>query len=134
MQFDESFSYTVLFCRIFNRNWNAKLDLKRAAEAEHEKAVKAKAAEELANWTQQREIRLKLKKEKNRTEEQVLVETLASEADSPNVWERANKLIDATTTDAAESGKADTGRMKKLFIQLKSEPLEKTRAQAALKV
>ncbi len=115
---------------MFNRAWNAKLDIKRTHELEHEKSVKAKAVEDLTIWTQQREIRLKAKKEKNRSEEQVLLETLESEADGSNTWERVTKLIDANTGDSAETDKADVGRMRKLFIQLKSEPLEKTRAQA----
>jgi hypothetical protein len=48
--------------RAFNKTWNLKLEVKRAAEAEAEKAVKAKAAEDMANWTAQREIRLHAKK------------------------------------------------------------------------
>ncbi len=119
-----------MFASVFNRAWNAKLDLKRAAEAEHTAAVKAKATEDLASWNAQRDIRLNLKKEQNRSEEQVLLEALESEADGGNTWERVTKLIDVTAEPAAESGKADVGRMKKLFIQLKGEPLEKTRAQA----
>ena len=106
------------------------MDIKRSHESDHEKSTKAQALEDLANWTQQRSIRLKAKKEKNRSEEQVLLETLESEADGTNTWERVTKLIDANTGDSAETDKADTGRMRKLFIQLKSEPLEKTRAHA----
>lgn len=102
--------------------------MKRAQEVEHEKTVKVQATEELANWKQQREIRLKARKEKNRSEEQVLLETLESEADGSNTWDRVTKLIDANQGDAAPADKADVGRMRKLFIQLKGEPLDKTRA------
>ena len=120
----------VFILSVFNRAWNIKLDAKRAQEAEHEKSVKAAAAEELASWTQLREVRLKLKKEKNRTEEQVLLETIESEADGANTWERITKLVDAGAGDTgAETGKADVGRMRKLFIQLKGEPLDKSRSQ-----
>ena len=46
----------------FNKQWQVTLDAKRAAEMEAEKAVKAKAAEEMANWHAQRDIRLRAKK------------------------------------------------------------------------
>jgi hypothetical protein len=72
---------------------------------------------------------LKAKKEQNRSEEQVFLETLEVDADGGNTWERVTKLIDANAGDSGDSDKADTARMRKLFIQLKSEPLEKTRAQ-----
>jgi predicted XRE-type DNA-binding protein len=48
--------------RAFNKVWNAKLDAKRIVEAEAERAVKAKAAEDMSNWTAQRDIRLHTKK------------------------------------------------------------------------
>ena len=105
------------------------MDAKRAAETQHDTEVKTKATEELANWTTQRKIRLEAKKEKNRSEEQILLETLESEADGGNSWERATKLIDISSGDVANNGKADVSRMKKLFIQLKSDSLDKTRAQ-----
>ena len=79
----------------------------------------------MANWHAQRDVRLNAKKEKNRSEEQVLLEAIESDADGANVWERVTKLIDQTTE--AEAGKADVARMRKLFIQLKNEPLDKTR-------
>lgn len=108
--------------------------MKRTAEVEKEKENKAKAAEELASWNQQRDIRLKAKKEKNRSEEQVFLESLESEADGSNTWERVTKLVDTKTGESADTSKADVTRMKKIFIQLKSDPLEKTRTQAAVKV
>jgi len=80
------------------------------------------AADDLASWNSQRDIRLSAKKNANRQEEQVLLETLESEVDGANVWERVTKLIDANQDAAVESKKADTGRMRKLFIQLKNGP------------
>ena len=112
--------------RVFNRAWQAKLDQKRAAEAEAEQAVRTTAADELGNWNAQRDVRLNAKKDKNRSEEQVLLETLESEIDGGSTWDRVTKLIDSTA-EAADSGKVDVVRMRKLFIQLKNEPLEKTR-------
>jgi hypothetical protein len=92
--------------------------------------MKAKAAEDMANWVAQREIRMSAKKDKNRSEEQVLLEGIESDADGNNVWERVTKLIDQSAEP--ETGKADVTRMRKLFIQLKNEPLERTRAAAAV--
>ena len=90
--------------------------------------MKQKGSADLESWTQQREIRLNSKKESNRSEEQVLLETLESESDAANSWERVMKLIDASAE--ADGDKIDVSRMRKLFIQLKNEPIEKTRAQA----
>lgn len=113
---------------IFNKEWNATLEEKRAAEFEAEKEARATAEKELAEWNTQREIRLQAKKDSNRSEEQVTVEAVTSEVDAIKTWDRVAKLIDAgETTDAKGS---DTSRMRKLFIQLKNEPLETTRAAA----
>lgn len=105
------------------------MDAKRAAEFEHEKNARAKAREDLANWTQQREIRLAAKKDSNRTEEHATIEALNSETEVLKNWDRVSKLIDAGETTDSSKG-SDTSRMRKLFIQLKNEPLESTRAAA----
>jgi hypothetical protein len=112
--------------RKFNREWNIKLEQKRQAEFEQEKAVRAASEEDKNNWNAQREVKLKAKKDSNRSEEAVLKEQLESEADNLKTWERVSKLIDAGET--ADSKGSDTARMHKLFIQLKNEPLETTRA------
>lgn len=67
------------------------------------------------------------KKEVNRTEEQVLLEQQESDLDAGNVWDRVTKLIEASVDQPDDSNKADVSRMRKLFIQLKNEPLESTR-------
>jgi hypothetical protein len=72
---------------------------------------------------------LKAKKDKNRTEEQVFKEQIASDSDNSKIWEKVSKLIDAG--EGTDNKGTDTGRMRKLFIQLKSEPLEVTRAAGA---
>lgn len=105
-----------------------KLDTKRAAEYEFEKAARAKAQEELAAWKNQKEIRFNAKKDKNRSEQQVFVETVESEAENLKVWDRVGKLVDAN--DSGDRKGSDTTRMRKLFIHLKNEPLEVTRAAA----
>ena len=115
--------------RIFNREWNAKLEEKRAAEFEAMKQVRETAQNELDGWNQQRDLRLVAKKESNRTEEQVKVEQLTSEAEALKTWDRVSKLIDAG--EGSDAKGSDVSRMRKLFIQLKNEPLETTRAAAA---
>lgn len=112
----------------FNREWNAKLEKKREAEFEKEKAVRAASQEDSSNWNTQRDIKLKAKKDSNRSEEAALQEQIASESDNLKTWERVSKLIDAG--DATDTKGSDTTRMRKLFIQLKNEPLEVTRAAA----
>lgn len=55
----------------------------------------------------------------------MLLETFESETEMLKTWDRVSKLIDVT--EAADSKGSDTSRMRKLFIQLKNEPLESTR-------
>ena len=52
------------------------MDERRGNEAEVEKAHKSKAADDLQNWNMQRQARLNAKKEKNRSEEQVIDESM----------------------------------------------------------
>ena len=55
-------THLFLLTSAFNKIWNAKLEEKRAVEAQAEKAARAKAAEDMQNWTTQRDIRLHAKK------------------------------------------------------------------------
>lgn len=126
----ENLFYNLIYPRIFTREWTKKLEEKRASEFEYEKSVREKAADELASWKSQREIRLAAKKDSNRADEQSLVETLSSESQNLKPWDRITKLIDAGET--VEGKGSDTGRMRKLFIHLKNEPLESTRAASAI--
>jgi hypothetical protein len=88
-----------------------------------EKTQKSKASEELSTWQLQRSTRLNAKKEKNRSEEQVLLESLESEVEGANPWDRVTKLVDLSM-DTTEGKKSDISRMKKLLIQLKNEPIK----------
>ena len=47
-----------------------------------------------------------------------------------NTWDRVAKLIDAAN-DTTMAANADVTRMRKLFIQLKNEPLEHSRMASA---
>lgn len=93
--------------------------------------MRAASEEEKANWNTQRDIRLRAKKDSNRSEEQVLQEQLVSESENLKTWERVSKLIDAG--EVADNKGSDTSRMRKLFIQLKNEPLEVTRGAVEVK-
>jgi hypothetical protein len=110
------------FTRAFNNAWSIKLNALREKEQEMERTVRAAAAEDMAKWTQQREIRLKAKKEANRTEEQVFLESLRADP-TGNLWEQVVKLIPGDS-DADVKKSTNTGKMKSLFIQLKSDPVK----------
>jgi hypothetical protein len=105
---------------VFNRNWEEKLNAKRAEEIEKDEACAAKATEEWNNWSKQREIKCLSRKESNRQEQDVVLESVSASIDNGHPWERVMKLIDATT-EPSDGGKADVSRMRKLFIQLKNE-------------
>ena len=106
-----------------------KLESRLKSELRVAAAAKKKAASELAEWNAQRQVKLNSKKDKNRSEEQVMLEKVEYELESGNSWERVTKLIDQEVD--AEDNQSDTSRMRKLFIQLKNEPLETSRAQNA---
>jgi hypothetical protein len=106
----------------FNAAWKLKLEEKMQHEFEEEKKARAKAAEELATFHTQRNIKLTAKKESNRNGEAVFVDAIKADEQSANYWDRVTKLIDAGG-DSADPTKSDVGRMRKLFIQLKNEPM-----------
>jgi hypothetical protein len=114
---------------VFNRAWAEKLEQKRQEEAAHDQNARNQGVSDLNSWSAQRTARLAAKKDKNRSEEQVLLESIEYELESGNTWERVTKMIDSEPAASAESSISDTGRMRKLFIQLKNEPLETTRAK-----
>jgi hypothetical protein len=114
---------------VFNKQWMAKLEEKRALEYEFEKTARSEAVKEYETWNTQRDIRMQAKKESNRGEEEVVLEAIESEVEMLSTWDRVGKHIDAAI-DAKELSKgSDTSRMHKLFIQLKNEPLETTRGE-----
>jgi hypothetical protein len=110
----------------FNAEWTARLSEKREAEISHDAKIEEEANNDIENFNTQRETRLNAKKEVNRSEEQVYLEQQESELEG-NTWDRVTKLVEAGTDDS-ESDKSDVSRMRKLFIQLKNEPLESTRS------
>ena len=103
--------------------WNKLLEAKRAAELEEENKVKSTAATDLLNWNSQRDVRLASKKDSNRTAEQVFLETIESDIDGVNTWDRVIKLIETSQDAVAVDERVDISRMRKLFIHLKNEPI-----------
>ena len=103
--------------------WKIKLEEKRLVELEEEKKARAAAAAEIANFNSQREIKLSAKKESNRNEESLFIEATTTDLSSPHLWERVTKLVDINAGENADTSKSDTGRMRKLFIQLKVNPI-----------
>ena len=99
------------------------METKRTIELEEENKIKIAAANDLNEWNSQRDMRLASKKDSNRTAEQVFLETLESDIDGVNTWDRVTKLIEASQDSVANDEKTDTSRMRKLFIQLKNEPI-----------
>ena len=110
----------------FNAEWNAKLEAKLEAERAHDKKCEEEALADIENFNSQRGVRLNAKKEANRSEEQVFLEQQESEFEG-DTWDRVTKLIECSSEDA-DLEKSDVSRMRKLFIQLKNEPLEASRA------
>lgn len=86
------------------------------------KSQEATAAADLENWNTERDMRLQKKKENNRSEESVVIDTLAADASDKAAWGRVLKMVAASETPVA--GKSDTQRMHSLFIQLKNEPVQ----------
>ena len=103
--------------------WNKILEAKRAAELDEESKVKNTAASDLHNWNSQRDVRLASKKDSNRTAEQVFLETIESDIDGVNTWDRVTKLIEASQDAVATDERVDISRMRKLFIQLKNQAI-----------
>merc|ERR1719502_355478 len=108
---------------VFTEEWYRTLETKRTIELEEENKIKIAAANDLNEWNSQRDMRLASKKDSNRTAEQVFLETLESDIDGVNTWDRVTKLVEASQDAVANDEKADTSRMRKLFIQLKNEPI-----------
>ncbi|KAG9411630.1 hypothetical protein AC1031_017265 [Aphanomyces cochlioides] len=119
---------------------------------EHEKVgeenrVKAQAAMEQFKAERQRLREAKL--QANRTQEQATIEKLTADLTNDNPWERVVSLVELeslksknakrlaaeakargekTAENNVDLEEVDLSRMKQLFLQLKSEPLDSTRA------
>ncbi|TMW69656.1 hypothetical protein Poli38472_001812 [Pythium oligandrum] len=126
-----------------------------AAKAQEQEKVgvecKEKAKHDMEQFTAERSRIKESKQQSNRVQEQATLEKLALDLESENPWERVVSLVDLETNrkqklaalNAKKDGKnkeaeapkpvkkeeeEDVSRMRQLFVQLKADPLEKTRA------
>ncbi|ETV73437.1 hypothetical protein H257_11579 [Aphanomyces astaci] len=123
---------------------------------EHEKVGEENREKALAAMEQFKTERQRLRDSKvlaNRTQEQATVEKLTADLTNENPWERVVSLVELESQKsktakrlaveakargeavdnnkaAADADEVDLTRMKQLFLQLKAEPLDLTRAQA----
>ncbi|KDO21765.1 hypothetical protein SPRG_13179 [Saprolegnia parasitica CBS 223.65] len=120
---------------------------------EHAKVAeenRAKAFEVMEQFKAERERLREAKILANRTQEQAAVEKLEADMVSPNPWERVVTLVELESIKAKHAKRAaaearargdkpeekkhmdsedvDVTRMKQIFLQLKQEPLDATRA------
>lgn len=119
-------------------------------------ASKEKAKQDMDKFVAERSRIKESKQQSNRVAEQATLEKLAADLESENPWERVVSLVDLETNrkqklaalnasskkDAKNKAQEpepkstkkpedeeDLSRMRQLFVQLKTTPLEKTRSQ-----
>ncbi|RHY28410.1 hypothetical protein DYB32_008063 [Aphanomyces invadans] len=139
-----------------SREFQAEYERKIAETAlEHEKVGEENRVKALAAMEQFKTERQRLRDSKvqaNRTQEQATIEKLTADLTNDNPWERVVSLVELESHKsksakrlaveakargevdnnkaAADADEVDLTRMKQIFLQLKSEPLDLTRAQA----
>jgi hypothetical protein len=109
--------------------WEQELMAKNAEQEQTASANREQAAKDLEQFNAEKDTAREANQSKNRNEEQVLLEQLEADLDSDNPWERVVNLVDIEARD--NDDKSDVSRMRQLFIQLKTEPLEESRAKSA---
>ena len=78
----------------------------------------AEAKTQLAQLETERQTTFQGRMQANREKEQVKMEQMAAENESPNPWERVVSLVDLQADAVAAAG--DTSRMRQVFIQMKN--------------
>ncbi|KAJ1448860.1 hypothetical protein M885DRAFT_537636 [Pelagophyceae sp. CCMP2097] len=103
---------------------HAKCEADICARKDKEEEVKAtnvtKAKEALEKFAEDRQQKIHDNMQKNREEEQLLMEQLATDIESENPWERIVSLVDLQAGMSDEN--LDVSRMRQVFIQLKNSP------------
>jgi ElaB/YqjD/DUF883 family membrane-anchored ribosome-binding protein len=140
----------------FMREFEEKIAEKAADQEKVAIECKAKAESDMEQFLAERARLKESKQQANRVREQAALEKLAADLQSENPWERVVTLVDLEanrkqklaalnpkkdkkepepTPKPAAKKPADDGedisRMRQLFVQLKAEPLDKTRGIAA---
>ena len=78
----------------------------------------AEAKSALAQLETERQTQFQGRMQANREKEQVKMEQMAADNESPNPWERVVSLVDLQADAVAAAG--DTSRMRQVFIQMKN--------------
>jgi hypothetical protein len=110
-------------------SWEQELMAKNSEHESTAAANRATAQADLEAFNAEKNTAREANQSKNRNEEQVLLEQLEADLDSDNPWERVVNLVDIEARD--NDDKSDVSRMRQIFIQLKTEPLEESRAKSA---
>uniref|UniRef100_M4BJI6 Clathrin light chain n=1 Tax=Hyaloperonospora arabidopsidis (strain Emoy2) TaxID=559515 RepID=M4BJI6_HYAAE len=141
---------------VFMREYEQKIALKAQEQEQVAVECKAKAEEGMAQFVAERQRIKEAKMQANRVVEQAALEKMAADLESENPWERVVTLVDLemnrkkklealdTKKDSKEQDpklvavpakktsmdEEDVSRMRQMFVQLKTAPLEQTRANA----
>ncbi|CAI5740980.1 unnamed protein product [Hyaloperonospora brassicae] len=141
---------------VFMREYEQKIVLKAQEQEQVAVECKAKAEDDMAQFVAERQRIKEAKMQANRVFEQAALEKMAADLESENPWERVVTLVDLETNrkkrlaalDTNKDSKQqdpkhevvsatktsvdeeDVSRMRQLFVQLKTTPLEQTRANA----
>ncbi|KAF1327801.1 Clathrin light chain, partial [Globisporangium splendens] len=139
----------------FMREYEQKIAEKAVEQEKVAVESKEKAKQDMEKFAAERSRIKESKQQANRVHEQATLEKLAADLESENPWERVVSLVELEAnrkqklaalnakkdaknkeTEAPKAAKKDeeeedVSRMRQLFVQLKAEPLDKTRAIAS---
>ena len=107
------------FASSWSAQWSQTLSTRRANEEAAKSERLKEAAESVEKFEVQARATREAKMSKNRSEEQVKLESLEADLDSDNPWERVVKLVDLQMDEEEEKG-----RMRSILIQMKNEPVK----------
>ncbi|KAH7470915.1 hypothetical protein PRIC1_003271 [Phytophthora ramorum] len=140
----------------FMREYEEKIALKAQEQEKVAVECKVKAEDDMSQFVTERQRIKESKMQANRVFEQATLEKMVADLQNENPWERVVTLVDLETNrkkklDALNNNKKeakqdqkpvavpakktpedeeDVSRMRQLFVQLKTTPLEQTRADA----
>jgi hypothetical protein len=115
--------------RKFTTQWEKKLLALDDEQRAFSKNAKEEARKELEQFQEQHYKRMDATRSTNRADESAKLEQLEADLESDNAWERVGNLVDLSevVSKEAKEKKSDTGRMRVILRQLKTEKLEDTR-------
>ncbi|GLD95557.1 hypothetical protein PINS_up004234 [Pythium insidiosum] len=137
----------------FMRQYEAEIAQKAQEQEKVGVECKEKAKKDMDQFQTERSRKKESKQQANRVQEQATLEKLAADLESENPWERVVSLVDLEVNrkqklaalnnkkdaknkepepvkSSKKEDEEDLSRMRQLFVQLKAEPLDKTRAAA----